>query len=338
MKRSDKMKSEEIDALETIFGDMSKDDLESVADGLRDMDEQAKTESEPEVIENPNTIMAKLSASVPLPEAFKFKDKKTFYTMLRNIYRKEWILTTGPSGCGKSSLGRILADITGKPFYAFNMGDTMNPSAKLLGDTKYDASTGTFFKPSRFVKALQDKRGAFIMLDEITRDRTGDLANILMPLLDGQKYLALDESDDADYVELNPECFFFATANVGREYLGASHDIDRAYKDRFTGGMYELDYLPKAKEHQLLMNRVPDLLESDATIICDFAERIRGLYKAEELSSAVSTRMTISTARLVADGHPMADALLQVSLPFYPVQGGDDSERVMVKQTIQSME
>ena len=202
------MKSEEIDALESIFGDMSKDELESVADGLRDMDEQAKAESE--------------------PESFKFKDKNTFYTMLRNIYRKEWILTTGPSGCGKSSLGRILADITGKPFYAFNMGDTMNPSAKLLGDTKYDASTGTFFKPSRFIKALQDERGAFIMLDEITRDRTGDLANILMPLLDGQKYLALDESDDADYVELNDGCFFFATANVGREYLGASHDIDRA--------------------------------------------------------------------------------------------------------------
>ncbi len=94
------MKSEEIDALETIFGDMSRDDIESVADGLRDMDEQAKAESEPEEV-NPNTIMAKLMASVPLPESFKFKDKKTFYTMLRNIYRKEWILTTGPSGCGK---------------------------------------------------------------------------------------------------------------------------------------------------------------------------------------------------------------------------------------------
>ena len=69
------MKSEEIDALETIFGDMSKDEISSVADGLREMDEQADTKSEPEIEENLNTIMAKLSASVPLPEAFKFKDK-----------------------------------------------------------------------------------------------------------------------------------------------------------------------------------------------------------------------------------------------------------------------
>ena len=38
------MKSEEIDALESIFGDMGKDEIEAVADGLRDMDEQAKTE------------------------------------------------------------------------------------------------------------------------------------------------------------------------------------------------------------------------------------------------------------------------------------------------------
>jgi len=331
------MEREKIDALESIFG-LDEDELSEVKAGLESMDEQAESEPEKESEPEVPTLMSKLSASVNTPEAFKFKDKNKFYTMLRNIYRKEWILVTGPSGCGKSSLGRILADITGKPFYAFNMGDTMNPSAKLLGDTKYDASTGTFFKKSRFVQALQDKRGAFVMLDEITRDRTGDLANILMPLLDGQRYLALDESDDAETVELNPDCFFFATANVGREYLGAAHDIDRAYKDRFTGGMYELEYLNKSLEKELLIQRVPDLNENSADTIVDFAERIRGLYAAEELSSAVSTRMTIATARLVADGFPMADALLQITLPFYPLQGGDDSERVMVKQTIQSME
>ena len=335
------MEREKIDALEYIFG-LDEDELAEVKVGLEGMDEEqaeSEPEKESELKEEPiPTLMSKLSASVKLPDAFKFKDKNTFFTMLRNIYRKEWILVTGPSGCGKSSLGRILADIAGKPFYAFNMGDTMNPAAKLLGDTKYDASTGTFFKKSRFVQALQDERGAFVMLDEITRDRTGDLANILMPLLDGQKYMALDESDDAETVQLNPDCFFFATANIGREYLGAAHDIDRAYKDRFTGGMYELEYLNKSLEKELLMQRVTDLDEKAADTIVDFSDRIRGLYSAEELSSAVSTRMTIAAARLVADGFPMADSLLQITLPFYPIQGGDDSERVMVKQTIQSME
>ena len=283
------------------------------------------------------TIMSKLKGSVDMPEEFKFGDSTVFYTMLRNIFRGKSILVTGPSGCGKSSLGKILADITNKPYYAFNFGDTMNPAAKILGDTKYDSERGTFFKKSRFVSALQDKNGSFIMLDEVTRDRTGDLANILMPVLDGQKYLALDESDDADTVDINANAFFYATANIGREYLGAAHDLDRAWKDRFTGGIYELEYLPKSKEQELLMIRSPSLDEKDADRITEFALRVRDLYKAEEISTAVSTRMCLSTAEFVVDGMTLIDALKQVCLPFYPIVAGDDSERVQVIQTIQSM-
>ena len=283
------------------------------------------------------TVLSKLKGSVDIPEEFKFADSMTFYTMLRNIFRGKSILITGPSGCGKSSLGRILADISNKPFYAFNFGDTMNPSAKILGDTKYDSERGTFFKPSRFVSALQDDKGAFIMLDEVTRDRTGDLANSLMPVLDGQKYLALDESDDADTVQINDGAFFYATANIGREYLGAAHDLDRAWKDRFTGGIYELEYLPADKEAELLKIRVPTISDVDAERITDFASRVRNLYKSEELNTAVSTRMCLSTAEYVADGMTMLEALKQVCLPFYPIQAGDDTERVKVMQTIQSM-
>jgi len=298
-------------------------------------DEEVEVEKEP-VVHTP-TVLSKLKGSVPVPEEFKFADNSVFYTMLRNIFRGKSILVTGPSGCGKSSLGKILADITNKPYYAFNFGDTMNPAAKLLGDTKYNSERGTWFATSRFVAALLDKDGAFIMLDEVTRDRTGDLANILMPVLDGQKYLAIDESDEADTVDINEGAFFYATANIGREYLGAAHDLDRAWKDRFTGGIYELEYLPMKKEAELLKIRIPSISDSDANHITDFARRIRELHKAEELSTAVSTRMCLSAAEFVIDGMSLIDALKQVCLPFYPIVGGDDSERVRVVQTIQSM-
>ena len=323
---------------------MSKESrLEELFDMSRDTaytTENPVSEEEPtpeEVVKHKATVMSKLMGSVDIPEEFKFADTVTFYTMLRNIFRGKSIMITGPSGCGKSSLGKILAGITSKPFYAFNFGDTMNPSAKLLGDTKFDSDKGTWFKPSRFVSALQDDKGAFIMLDEVTRDRTGDLGNILMPVLDGQKYLALDESDSADTVSINDGAFFFATANIGREYLGAAHDLDRAWKDRFTGGIYELDYLPQDKEQELLHIRNPNISKEDAYRITDFARRIRELYKAEELNVAVSTRMCLTTAELVVDGMSMIDALKHTCLPFYPVQGGDDTERVRVIQTIQSM-
>ena len=319
----------------------STDKKEKSMEEKEDMDENpSETETvedkpEPEVVIP--TLISKLRSSVSMPEEFKFPDAMIYFKMLRNVRRNKWILCTGPSGCGKTSLGKILADITGKQFFAFNFGDTMNPSAKLLGDTKFDKDTGTWFKESRFVKAIQTEN-AFILLDEITRDRTGDLQNLLMPVLDGQAYLALDESDDADMVPVADNVFFYATANVGREYLGANASIDRAWMDRFTSGMFELDYLPLNKEIELLLHRTPGLIENDAKKICEFAQKIRQLYAAEELSSAVSTRMTLAAGSFLMDGLSMIDSLLQVSLPFYPIQGSDDSERIKVKQAIQAME
>ena len=304
------------------------------AEDIQDDSVEIPSKEEP-IIDD--SVMGKLKASVDIPEEFKFADSNTFYTMLRNIFRGKYILVTGPSGCGKSSLGKILADISHKPFHQFNFGDSMNPSAKLLGDTKYNKDDGTWFKPSRFVSALQDDKGSFIMLDEVTRDRTGDLANILMPVLDGQRYLALDESDDSDIVTLDKGAFFYATANIGREYLGATHDLDRAWKDRFTGGIYELEYLPQKKEQELIQIRIPNVNEDDARRITEFAQKIRDLYKAEELNVAVSTRMCLATAELVVDGMELIDALKHTCLPFYPITAGDDTERVKVIQAIQSL-
>ena len=316
-------------------GEVEESSMHDGLDELFDATEPTTEKKIEPIIDD--SVIGKLKASVDIPEEFKFKDNMTFYTMLRNIFRNKYILVTGPSGCGKSSLGKILADITNKPFHQFNFGDTMNPAAKLLGDTKYNQEDGTWFKPSRFVSALQDNAGSFIMLDEVTRDRTGDLGNILMPVLDGQRYLALDERDDADVVQLDTNVFFFATANIGREYLGAAHDLDRAWKDRFTGGIYELEYLPQNKEQELLQVRVPNVSADDARRITEFAKKIRDLYKAEELNVAVSTRMCLAVAELVVDGMTLLEALKHTVLPFYPVTAGDDTDRVKVIQAIQSM-
>jgi len=85
------------------------------------------------------------------------------------------------------------------------------------------------------------------------------------------------------------------------------------------------------------MLRNPQLDDYNADKITDFAKRVRDLYKQDELTTAVSTRMCLAVSELVVDGMILIDALKHTCLPFYPVQGGDDTERVRIVQVIQSM-
>ena len=47
--------------------------------------------------------------------------------------------------------------------------------------------------------------------------------------------------------------------------------------------------------------------------------------------------MCLAVSELVVDGMALVDALKHTCLPFYPIQGGDDTERVRIIQVIQSM-
>ena len=59
------------------------------------------------------------------------------------------------------------------------------------------------------------------------------------------------------------------------------------------------------KEKELIMIRSPQLDEWNAEKIVDFAKRVRDLYKSDELTTAVSTRMCLAVAELVVDGMPL---------------------------------
>ena len=170
------------------------------------------------------------------------------------------------------------------------------------------------------------------MLDEITRDRSQELQNILIPVLDEQRMLILDEERPPATIKVSDNVFFFATANVGRQYIGASNTIDRAWLDRFTGGFYQMDYLSMNDETDLLIRRTH--IQSDlAEKIALFAEKVRAMANADELSTSVSTRMTLSAATAVGDGIDMLDALINVAIPYFD----DESEKAKVLQIIEAM-
>ena len=64
-------------------------------------------------------------------------------------------------------------------------------------------------------------------MDEISRAHP-EAWNILMTVLDaGQRYLRLDEHQDAPTIEVAEGVTFVATANIGNEYT-ATRAMDRA--------------------------------------------------------------------------------------------------------------
>ena len=57
--------------------------------------------------------------------------------------------------------------------------------------------------------------------------------------------------------------------------------------------------------------------------------------EASKISSAISTRLTVEMAGLIADGFNLSEAAEVCIYPFYDQAGGVDSERTYVKQIVQ---
>ena len=133
---------------------------------------------------------------------------------------------------------------------------------------------------------------------------------------------------------MNPDCVFFATANIGAEFTGTK-ELDKALETRFMP--VEMKYLEVDEEKKILMN-VASICDEDADNIAFIASRIRASAEKEEIQTAVSTRETIRCARLVADGFSAEDAMEACFLPMFNKGSGEndpDSERTAVKTIIQ---
>ena len=167
------------------------------------------------------------------------------------VNRGKNVLLTGPSGCGKSELCYRVARAAGRAIEPFNCGAMSKPRSSLIGNTHFDREKGTWFAESRFVRAVQ-KTGTCLLLDEISRAGR-DAFNILLPLLDEQGYLAIDEAEGAPVVKRAEPVTFFATANLGMEYTG-EEPLDKALADRFPV-VIAIDFPPTDQEFAVLIRR-----------------------------------------------------------------------------------
>jgi len=266
------------------------------------------------------------------PETLVMQDLKWKY-LVRSAMRGKNIMMTGPAGCGKTMAAKTLVTSLKRPDFYFNLGATQDPRGTLIGNTHFKKDEGTMFSESVFVKAIQTE-DAIILLDELSRAHP-EAWNILMTVLDeGQRYLRLDEAEDAPTIKVAKGVTFIATANIGSEYT-ATRAMDRALVDRFI--IVEMDTLQKEQEAKLLLQLHPDINPDEADTIAEIASMTRAemVSEAPKLSSAISTRLSVELAGLLSDGFTLEEGAEVAIYPFFDVDGGVDSERTYMKQVVQ---
>ena len=266
------------------------------------------------------------------PKGLMMSELKWKY-LIRSAVRGKNIMMTGPAGCGKTMAAKALVNSLDRADYYFNLGATQDPRSTLIGNTHFENAKGTYFSESLFVKAIQTEN-AVILLDELSRAHP-DAWNILMTVLDyGQRYLRLDEQDDAPTIKVAPGVTFVATANIGNEYT-STRVMDKALMDRFT--IVEMDVLTEDDEFQLLSYMFPNV---DNAVLGSVA-KIAALTRSEaggdagRIASSISTRTTVELSGLLYDGFNLQEAAEVSIYPQYDATGGVDSERTFVKQIVQ---
>ena len=255
------------------------------------------------------------------------------------VIRGKNILFVGPTRSGKTKAAKSVAKVYAqcRPFFYFNLGSTQDARASLVGNTTFKKEAGTVFHPSEFVKALSTPN-AIILLDELSRGHH-DAWNILMPVLDStQKYIRLDETEDSAVVPVADGVSFIATANIGNEYT-ATRVMDKALTSRFPV-IVEMKILNGQQEENLLNIIYPNATEDHKEkfhLIARISEETKLACKTEnpKINTFITTDSVIEMASLVLDGFSLNEIAEMTIYPLYSEDGGQDCERLFVKQLTQ---
>ena len=277
--------------------------------------------------------MYEILSRAPKPEGFIVKDS-VWTLLLRNILRGKHTVLVGPTGSGKTELVAHAAETLEYAFNSYNLGNATDPRSKLIGSMNLVMDEGgkcnvTNFVEARFVKDVQSDKNV-ILLDEINRSNP-EVNNMLLTLLDGQGYLELDEHPELPVIYKSETCVLIGTANIGDEYVG-TNILDRAFKDRVF--MIEIDYLSKDEEKALIIERT-NINEESANMIAEFAETCRAMWKRDELGTPISTRMTLETGYMMADGFDFNKSVEATILPHFDNDGTASSDATKIKQAMQ---
>jgi hypothetical protein len=229
------------------------------------------------------------------------------------------VLLVGPPGCGKTSAAEYFAALTGRPFCDVPASVWLD-AGDALGRT--DLRDGrTDFRLAPWLTFIETVPGGVILIDEVNRADSLKALNVLLPLLDHRRAIAVDQLGRS--VRRGAGTVLFATINRDPLDLG-TEPLPEALRSRFY--VLRAGFPPEAAEVETLVKKTA-IPADKARRIVRLAAALRG-DRAQPL--AVSIRQTLAVARLVAlDGE--LSLVGAVRLTFMHAFDGDESETLAQK-------
>jgi nitric oxide reductase NorQ protein len=200
-------------------------------------------------------------------------EDKTDFEILETLYRdKKPLLIIGDSGVGKTAFVHHFAYKKGLPLMRHNLN----------GGSKVDDFVGQWtptkeggFKWEDGVLTTFVRNGGVFVVDEIN-SASAEMLFFLHSLLDDDRKIVLVQKD-GEVIKAHKDFFFISTMNP--DYEGTK-PLNQALQDRFV--IMKFDYDTKI-EKQLIKNHK----------LLVFADKIRKLYRAGEITTSLSTRALI---------------------------------------------
>ena len=205
------------------------------------------------------------------------------------------VMLKGPTGCGKTRFVEHMAWRLQRPLVTIACHDDLSAS-DLTGRYLIRGAETVWVDGPLTVAA---RTGAICYLDEIVEARQ-DTVVVIHPLTDDRRLLPIERT--GELIEAAPGFQVVISYNPG--YQHAIKDLKPSTRQRFVA--LDFDFPPPAIEATIVAHE-SGVDQPTAEALVRLAQRVRRL-RDQGLVEAPSTRLLVSSARLVASGIPARQA------------------------------